>query len=121
MSLNQNDHFEALLSFVDAFVISDRKARWRELLSKGGESAFKNRAKLMNAFDPRFCKQVDDIESLDPSIEGVFYDFYSEPRAAKLSDAIDDVGDSIFVIKPGRLALYFSHETWVWLFERDHA
>ena len=110
-----------LAAFVDAFVVRERRERWRLLLSQRRRNTLRNSAKLMDHLDCRFCVQVDGAFGIDPATVGVFYDFHEYPpevislrEAAKRADS----RDAIFSIVPGRLALHWSHEDWSWLCRR---
>jgi hypothetical protein len=48
---------------------------------------------------------------------GVYYDFYDQPRNLTIEQAteISVANDAIFSIKPGKLALFFFHESEIWL------
>lgn len=76
-----------LSAFVDAFVVPARRERWKYLFARRSKGAFRDSSKLMNHLDMRFCKQVDGDFELTPDPQGVFYDFYDEPRSMRLRQA----------------------------------
>jgi hypothetical protein len=109
-----------LATFAAAFVVPAKRSRWIELLARRGRNAFHNSSKLMDALDARYCVRVDGALGLDLPRLGVFYDFYSDPTIKTLADALAEGSnhDAIFSLEPGRLAIHFSHEGWVWLCRR---
>jgi hypothetical protein len=114
--MNVDEHLEA---FARAFVISAKRDRWVELLTRRGKNVYANSHKLHSALDRRYCTMIADFTGLDDSLSGVYYDFFSPPIITFLKEAaIKSSGDAIFSIHPGRLAIYFFHEDEVWLCRR---
>ncbi len=114
------DPDQHLAAFAEAFVLSIRRQRWKDLLSRRTKAAFRERSKLMDHLDPRFCKRVDGAFGLKSDLEGVFYDFYAEPRCICLREAqqLGEYHDAIFSAVPGKIAIHWSHEGWSWLCRR---
>ena len=107
-----------LSAFVDAFVVPARRERWKYLLARRRKGALRDSTRLMGHLDMRLSKQVDGNFELTLNTQGVFYDFYHEPRLISLEKAEDASRnqDAILSVIPGKLAVYWSHEGWSWLF-----
>lgn len=113
---------EHLDAFVDAFVVRDKKDRWKTLLARRGAKGIAESHKLREALDPRFCTRVtlEDVASLTANRACVFFDFSSDPEetTAKPAIARGKDTDAIASFDAGRLAVYFFHEGEVWLCRR---
>ncbi len=108
-------------SFAETFVLSTRKDQWVYLLSERSDNTFKQSSKLFNHLDHNYIEQNDslyDITSYDTP--GVFYNFKDEPKCISFKEAIEEgkSHDAIFSIKPGELAIYFSHDGWNFVCKR---
>jgi hypothetical protein len=117
---------EHLDAFVDAFVVREKKDRWKTLLARRGAKGIAESHKLRDALDGRFCTRVahGDVATLGPADRAcVFFDFWSDPEAttAKAALARGPDTDAIASLDPGRLAVYFFHEGEVWLCRRFDA
>jgi hypothetical protein len=102
-------------AFVAAFVTPPKRERWAELLTRRPRQISRNSHKLHSALDRRSCHRV---AVLPPTIRGVglFYGFVDAPRVVPAEDAeMACGGDAIFSLIPGKLAVYFFHESEVWL------
>jgi len=110
-----------LIAFVTAFVTPARRERWLQLFTRRRKNVFANSSKLMQHLDERYCVQVDGAWDLDPSRQGVYYDFYNEPIVKTLAEAVaeGDYHNAIFSLEPGQLAIHFSHEGWSWLCHKE--
>ena len=107
-----------LSAFADAFVVPARRERWKYLLARRRKRAFQDSSKLMNHLEMRLGKQVDGEFELSLDTQGVFYDSYDGPRWMSLEQAqtASQNHDALFSVTPGKLAIYWSHEGWSWLF-----
>lgn len=102
-----------MVSFAEAFVLSNRKGRWIGILSNHKSKNLKHSAKLYDHVDRRYWVRNDLLEgvSVGDAI-GVFYDFYDSPRVISFSEAkkLGQGIDAIFSLKAGRYAVLFFHE-----------
>jgi hypothetical protein len=108
-----------LSSFVKSFVEKKRQERWLHFLCNRPKKTYKHSAKLLNHLDERYYKEVDNIECIPDDASGVFFDFWDSPKIIKFNEAFDKGmnEDAIFSYKPGKLAIYFFHEGWIFLCE----
>lgn len=103
-----------LRSFVESFVVSARKERWKELFAKRNHKLHRQSHKLHQALDRRYC-QVDPVpHGFDWNSMGVYFDFRPEPSLRTFKDVYEEWSrywnDFVFSLIPGKLAFYFFHE-----------
>lgn len=112
---------EHIRAFVASFIEKMRQDRWLYLLLERPKSAFKNSHKLYGDISRKYCVPSDNINSLLPKQVGVYYDFYFAPCDLTVEDAItiSSGNDAIFSIHPGKLAIYFFHESEILLCQRQ--
>jgi hypothetical protein len=101
------------------FIASAKKERWHEQLTKRPRRIFQHSHKLHSDLDRRVCKNVGQWLTEDMKLkgEGVYYDFYNPPRVVPVELLLNRnvLGDAIYSLIPGELAIYFFHEGEVWL------
>ena len=100
-----------LQSFVDSFVVSARKDRWKGLFAKRSGKLHRQSHKLYQALDRRYCQVEPDPKGFDWNSKGVYFDFCSEPFFKSFNEAWTFHGfEAILSLIPGKLAFYFFHE-----------
>ena len=106
--------------FVKSFVEKRRQERWINFLCNRPKQTYKHSSDLLNHLDNKFYTEVDSVESIPENGKGVFYDFSDEPEIISFSEASEKgwYQDAIFSYKPGKLAVYFFHEGWIFLCKR---
>jgi hypothetical protein len=110
---------EHLTEFVEAFVISSRKERWKTFLSKRSARNARH-SSLIESLDSRYSRELTALPNLEQSRPGVYYDFYEEPVIVSVEEAAKrgHFNDAIFSITAGKLAICFWHEGPLWLCQR---
>lgn len=104
-----------MMSFVDAFILKERKDKWADLLCGRPKSIFLQSSKLFNHLDHNCIEPNDSLENVAPSDKvGVFYDFNNEPKCISFKEAIaaGNGTDALFSINLGELAVCFFHDGW---------
>src|SRR5262245_59143414 len=105
---------EHILAFLNAFVITNRRERWRHLYEKNPRKFNAAGGELLDDLDPELAildlhlNFVKDREAL-----GVLYEFRSgKAVVVKLSEVLAKQPhfDAIFSIEPGKLAVFMFHE-----------
>lgn len=111
---------EHMTAFVESFVEGNRRDRWLYLLLERPKNVFRNSHKLYNDLNRSQCFRCKDTNEIALDQRGVYYDFYSAPKNLTLREAllVGADSDGIFSIKPGKIALYFFHESEIWLCKR---
>ncbi len=102
-------------SFVEAFVLKERKAKWVALLCERPENIFLQSSRLFNHLDHNCIEQNDSLDNVAPADKvGVFYDFTDKPKCIPFKDAITagNGHDALFSINQGELAVCFFHDGW---------
>jgi len=124
----QEELLSHLAAFVDAFVETRAKARWRlNLVEKPERSAAEFQGWI--PLNSRYARELTGRESWPQHIEkltgdtaGVFYQFGENPVKLRASEAAcvacERFADAILSIIPGRKAVLFNHETQVWFCSR---
>jgi len=116
--MDKKKHLEM---FADAFVLKDRRDRWRGFLSKHKRRNHKLSSDLFNHLDKSCITQNDELIGVaQPDESGVFYDFIDNPKVLSFEEARNEGenSDAIFSLKKGKLAIYFFHEGWNYVCER---
>lgn len=103
--------------FVSSFIVPAKRDRWLDLLTRRPKQIRRNSHKLHSALDRRFCRCEAEAVVIDWKGEGLFYDFFDVPRVvpANVAEIVANGTDAIFSLIPGELAVYFFHESEVWL------
>ena len=117
-------HFH-LLALVEELISPQRRARWRlNLIEK--PSRAKEHFRDWIPFDDRFCRELtgregwpQHIEELTGPTPGVYFQPGQEPVKLRASEAAslaaETCADSLLSIIPGRLVVFFNHESQIWL------
>lgn len=97
--------------FVRAFVQKSRQDRWNHLLRKRDTKTYNSSHKLYDVLDRAYAKS-SDLESIDETKAGCFYDFSDIPESLTFAQALKRGlnRDAIFSIDPGKFAIFFFHE-----------
>ena len=102
-------------AFVTAFVTPAKRHRWHYLVTQRPSRIRRSSSKLHSDLDRRTCRSVGVVPAGTRG-DGVFYAFDLDPRIVSVDTAaVLASGDAIFSLVPGELALYFFHESEVWL------
>lgn len=102
--------------FVAAFITSAKKERWLELLTKRPRRIGRQSHKMHSDLDRRVCQNVGWAVPANLAGEGLYYAFAGAPQVAPVELLRElQLGDAVFSLVPGKLAVYFFHEGEVWL------
>ena len=104
---------EHFTDFVNSFVQKSRRDRWLHLLLNRPKQIYSNSHKLHGHLDWSICCRIENANQLNQKSKGVYYDFLNEPVVLTVADAflVGPEKDGIFSITPGKLAVYFFHES----------
>ena len=113
-------------NFVNTFVVSEKKDRWRVLLEKlingknisNKSNALENSITVLNGSIFEGEKSFpNNLISLVGDIEGVYFDFYSKPTYKQCSEVVEESfsnGFSVFIYNNGKKAVVFTNESLVY-------
>lgn len=124
--VNEEIFKQHMIGFIDNFIISNQKDRWKHLLVKNRKRAWKNAGKLESHLVTKNCTllKINDLP-INFDNKGIYYNFYNFYDDDKKFLYINNKNafilgqneDAIYSIIPGKLVLYFSHiqENKIWL------
>lgn len=96
--------------FVTAFVTPPKRERWQWLLTDRPRRVGRDSHKLHSDLDRRTCRPVRDLPA-EVQGQGLFY------RFADAMLLVNAVGDALYSLVPGELAVHLFHEGEIWLCE----
>lgn len=113
-----------MTQFVHSFVVKNRRDRWLHLLLKPNSAIGRNSHKLSSDLDRKYCNIVDHAaipSQVSPNRFGIFDTLRGEPRRVTLGQiwSYDLFNDNLYLIHPGRLALFFFHEYELFVCEKS--
>ena len=136
--MNKNDHYYKILNnaktadeptvcnqmktFVNYFVVKNKKARWKELFCKSSGNLYKKSHKLEEDLNKKHCTLTNELEDKITNKMGIYYDFLGSAVYVEGHHAVE-LGvnnDAIFLINLGKNALVFSHEGRIWICEKQN-
>jgi hypothetical protein len=113
-----------ITQFVYSFVVKNRRDRWLYLLLNPTTATGRNSHKLYGDLDREYCTIVHNAtipSQVNPNRVGIFDTLHGEPRKITLGQIwkFDLYNDNLYLIRPGSLALFFFHESELFVCERS--
>jgi hypothetical protein len=112
---------EHLLGFVRSFVKSQKRDRWVGLVQGPLSKAYKHSAKLLSDLSFDKAIRIKSPDAISPFREGVYWEFDEQGFVISPEEAfvLGANRDAIYSMSNGELALFFSHEGDVYLFDNQ--
>lgn len=119
-----------LRAFAESFIGKNYTNRWVHLLIDKPEKAEKALCKFEHQLDERYCKGVGygaitfpaSLAEVYGSTPGVYFDGSELPCQISVAEAAtlasSRVVDAIFSLNPGKRAIFFHHDSGVWICEK---
>lgn len=119
---------EHLRALGKAFLEQSYLQRWLHLtIEKPEKGEREGLQKFEQHLDRSFCSRIEGADIFPDSLTerfgsklGVYFDLRSPPCLMTAAEAASHVGfEAILSLEPGRLAIFFTHNRYAWVCERE--
>ena len=125
----RDDLLNHMQMFTNAFMKQYRKKEWRKQFLEKLDYVCYHSHYIPSHLNGEYCTKLerDVLEYVDKNCKGIFWDFIDDPLFVTMEEATvlsqlyypGLLGDAVFSIDPGRLAVVFSERNGTWLCKRD--